>query len=102
MVSDLMQAAIALLRERPAYLRARERLLLLRRFNPEDQDPDPDRERDVREELNFMLASAEATRRDGKVRSAVAGIKQRRNGCGRRLRFADDEAESRRSRSATL
>ena len=72
-----MQAAIASLRERPAYLRARERLLLLS-FSPED--PDPDRE------LDFLLAAAEATRRNGRVRSAVAGIKQRRNEHGRRLR----------------
>jgi len=84
MVSDLMQAAIASLRETPAYLRARERLLLLS-FSPEDQDPD--------RELDFLLAAAEATRRNGRVRSAVAGIKQRRNGRGRRLRFTENEAE---------
>ena len=72
-----MQAAIASLRETPAYLRARERLLLLS-FSPED--PDPDRE------LDFLLAAAEATRRDERVRLAVARIKQRRNEHGRRLR----------------
>jgi len=80
-----VQAAIASLRERPAYLRARERLLLLS-FSPEDQDPD--------RELDFLLAAAEATRRDGRVRSDVARIKQRRNERGRRLRFTENESES--------
>jgi hypothetical protein len=72
-----MQAAIASLQERPAYLRAQERLLLLS-FSPKDQVPEW--------ELDFLLTATEAMRRDGKVRSDVAGIKQRRNGHDRRLR----------------
>jgi len=86
--------ASASLRERPAYLRQESDEFLLLSFSPEDQDPDPDRERDVREELDFLLAAAEATRRGGRVRSDAPGSKQRRNGRCRRLRFADDEAES--------
>jgi len=86
--------ASASLRERPAYLRQESDEFLLLSFSPEDQDPE--RERDVREELDFLLAAAEATasRRGGRVRSDAPGSKQRRNGRCRRLRFADDEAES--------
>lgn len=89
--------ASASLRERPAYLRQESDEFLLLSFSPEDQDPDPERERDVREELDFLLlAAAEATRRGGSVTTsdAAAWSKHRRNGRCRRLRFADDEAES--------
>ncbi|KAG0516757.1 hypothetical protein BDA96_09G030700 [Sorghum bicolor] len=88
--------ASASLRERPAYLRQESDEFLLLSFSPDDQDPD--REREVREELDFLLAATEATatRRGGRVRSDAPGTgsKQRRNGRCRRLRFADDEAES--------
>jgi len=55
--------ASASLRERPAYLRQESDEFLLLSFSPEDQDPE--RERDVREELDFLLTAAEPGVRAG-------------------------------------
>ena len=79
--------ASASLREKPAYLMQESDEFLLLSFSPEGH-----RGRDVREELEFLLAAAEPTGRgEGTPDRAT---KRRRNGYCRKLLFGDDEAES--------
>ncbi|WVZ96065.1 hypothetical protein U9M48_041748 [Paspalum notatum var. saurae] len=74
----------ASLRERPAYLRRESDEFLLLSFSP-----DGHRGRDVREELEFLLAAA-----GGEMGPDGGAGEQRRrsNGRGRKLRFGGDEA----------
>ena len=79
--------ASASLREKPAYLRQESDEFLLLSFSPEGH-----RGRDVREELEFLLAAAEPT--GCGERGPDRAPKHRRNGYCRKLLFGDDEAES--------
>ncbi|PUZ63843.1 hypothetical protein GQ55_3G099200 [Panicum hallii var. hallii] len=79
--------ASASLREKPAYLMQESDEFLLLSFSPEGH-----RGRDVREELEFLLAAAEPTGRGEGTPDRAP--KQRRNGYCRKLLFGDDEAGS--------
>ncbi|KAJ1261425.1 hypothetical protein BS78_09G028700 [Paspalum vaginatum] len=79
--------ASASLRERPAYLRRESDEFLLLSFSP-----DGHRGRDVREELEFLLAAAGG---EEGVDGGAGGQRRRRsNGHRRRLRFGADDAEA--------
>ncbi|RLN31094.1 uncharacterized protein C2845_PM05G11290 [Panicum miliaceum] len=79
--------ASASLGEKPAYLRQESDEFLLLSFSPEGH-----RGRDVREELEFLLAAAESMGCGEKGPDGAR--KQRRNGYSRKLLFGDDEAKS--------